>query len=186
MPWWQWLVDVLAVVLLLVALYAVALVVRRRWISRAGGTFDLSLRAGDLRPGRGWVLGVGRYAEDTLEFFRIFSVVPRPMDVVVRADVEYLGQRPPEASEAQRALRRARDRVLPARGRSGRARHGGVGRHRVPGLAGGRTSGTESPSGLGLSYLPPASADRRSVVATCGGRHTDRAPPTCGGPREEP
>jgi hypothetical protein len=100
MPWWQWLVDVLAAVLLLVALYAVALVVRRRWISRAGGTFDLSLRAGELRPGRGWVLGVGRYAEDTLEFFRIFSVVPRPMDVVVRAEVEYLGQRPPEPSEA--------------------------------------------------------------------------------------
>ncbi len=100
MPWWQWLVDALGAVLLLVALYAVALVVRRRWISRAGGTFDLSLRAGALRPGRGWVLGVGRYAEDTLQFFRVFSVVPRPMDVVVRAEVEYLGQRMPEASEA--------------------------------------------------------------------------------------
>ena len=58
MPWWQWLVDVVGVVLLLVVLYAVALVFRRRWISRAGGTFDLSLRSGDLRPGRGWVLGV--------------------------------------------------------------------------------------------------------------------------------
>ncbi len=46
------------------------------------------------------MLGVGRYAEDTLEFFRIFSVVPRPMDVVVRADIEYLGQRPPTTSEA--------------------------------------------------------------------------------------
>ncbi len=100
MPWWQWLVDVLGGVLLLVVLYAVALVVRRRWISRAGGTFDLSVRTGEPRPGRGWVLGVGRYAEDTLQFFRIFSVVPRPMDVVVRAEVEYLGQRPPEASEA--------------------------------------------------------------------------------------
>jgi hypothetical protein len=100
MPWWQWLVDVLGAALLLVVLYAVALVVRRRWISRGGGTFDLSLRSGDLRPGRGWVLGVGRYSADTLEFFRIFSVLPRPKDVVVRADVEYLGQRRPEPVEA--------------------------------------------------------------------------------------
>ncbi len=155
MPWWQWLVDVLGGVLLLVALYAVALVVRRRWISRAGGTFDLSLRAGEPRPGRGWVLGVGRYAEDTLQFFRIFSVVPRPMDVVVRAEVEYLGQRPPEASEAERALRRARHRLLPPGAGAGRARDGRVGRDRLPVLAGGRSSGPESPAGLGLPVLTP-------------------------------
>jgi hypothetical protein len=100
MPWWQWLVDVVGVVLLLVALYAVVLVVRRRWISRAGGTFDLSMRGGDARAGRGWVLGVGRYSDDTLEFFRIFSVLPRPRDVVVRSEVEYLGQRSPQPAEA--------------------------------------------------------------------------------------
>lgn len=99
MPWWQWLLDSLGAVLLLVLLYGVALVARRRWISRAGGTFDLSLRTGDLRPGRGWVLGVGRYTEDTLEFFRIFSVLPRPRDLVVRSEVEYLGQRPAEPRE---------------------------------------------------------------------------------------
>jgi len=93
MPWWQWVVDVLGVAIALVVVYAVALIARRRWISRAGGTFDLSLRSGLLRPGRGWALGVGRYTEDTLEFFRIFSVSPRPMDAIVRSDVEYLGQR---------------------------------------------------------------------------------------------
>lgn len=100
MPWWQWLLDVVGAVLLLVVLYAVVLVIRRRWISRAGGTFDLSLRAGELTPGRGWVLGVGRYSSGRLEFFRIFSALPRPRDVVDRADVEYLGRRSPDAAEA--------------------------------------------------------------------------------------
>ncbi len=45
MPLWQWLVDSLGVILLLVVVYGVALVVRRRVLSRNGGTFELSHRA---------------------------------------------------------------------------------------------------------------------------------------------
>ena len=45
MPIWEWLLESAAVVLLLVLLLGVALVVRRRWLSRHGGTFELSYRA---------------------------------------------------------------------------------------------------------------------------------------------
>lgn len=106
MPLWQLALDAVGVVLLLVLLYGVALVLRRRWIARDGGTFELSHRArsdsfGEGRPtGRGWVLGIGRYSGDALEFFRVFSVAPRPMTTLVRADLVYHGQRDPLGSEA--------------------------------------------------------------------------------------
>ena len=103
MPLWQWVVDSIGVLLLLVLLYGVALVVRRRWITRNGGTFELShrvLSADKGRPGRGWVLGLGRYSGGVLEFFRIFSLSPRPRHVLARADLVYDGQREPSGAEA--------------------------------------------------------------------------------------
>jgi hypothetical protein len=104
MPLWQWVVDSVGVLLLLVLLYALCLVIRRRWIARSGGTFDLSLRdhhrARTEKVGRGWVLGVGRYSGDALEFFRIFSVSPRAMRVLERGDLQYQGQRSAIGPEA--------------------------------------------------------------------------------------
>ncbi len=106
MPWWQWLVDSVGVLLLLVLLYGAGLVVRRRWITRHGGTFELSHRVGPRNgepatdSGRGWILGLGRYSGGTLEFFRIFSLSPRPLQVVSRGDLSYDGQREPSAAEA--------------------------------------------------------------------------------------
>ena len=106
MPLWQWIVDSIGVLLLLVVLYALALVLRRRWITRDGGTFELSHRlvaaAADEsgRAGRGWVLGLGRYSGPQLEFFRIFSLSPRPLHVVERGDIGYDGQRDPVGAEA--------------------------------------------------------------------------------------
>ena len=78
MPVWQWLLDSAGVVLLLVLLFGLLLVVRRRVLSRHGGTFELSVRERGRPTGRGWVLGMGRYREDSLEWFRIFSPLPRP------------------------------------------------------------------------------------------------------------
>src|SRR6476659_737799 len=72
---WQWLADSAGFVLLLVLLYGLALVVRRRTLSRHGGTFELSVRVRSTQAGRGWVLGLGRYDGERLEWFRIFSVV---------------------------------------------------------------------------------------------------------------
>ncbi len=99
MPWWQWLVDVAGLCLLLLFLYAAALLVRRRLLTRAGGTFEVSLRTQTEHPGRGWVLGVGRYVGDAIEVFRLFSLRMRPLRVLVRADLEVVGQREPEGME---------------------------------------------------------------------------------------
>ena len=93
MPWWQWLVDVAGLCLLLLLLYAAALLVRRRLLTRSGGTFEVSLRARADRPGRGWVLGVGRYAGDDFEVFRLFSLRMRPLRSLPRSGLEVVGQR---------------------------------------------------------------------------------------------
>ena len=99
MPIWEWLLDSAAGILLLVLLLGVALIVRRRWLSRHGGTFELSYRARDTRPGRGWLLGLGRYAGDQLEWFRIFSLSPRPKRVWDRVTLSYVDRREPEGVE---------------------------------------------------------------------------------------
>ena len=100
MPWWEWLVDLAGVLLLLVLLYGLSLVVRRRWLSRHGGTFEFSVRVRSQRAGRGWILGLGRYSGDALEWFRIFSLSTRPKLRFRRADLEYVGRRDPGGVEA--------------------------------------------------------------------------------------
>jgi hypothetical protein len=99
-PVWEWLVDSAGVLLFLVLVYGLGLVFRRRWLSRHGGTFEFSVRVRSGRAGRGWVLGVGRYTVDCLEWFRIFSLSPRPRFLYSRADLEYVSRREPERAEA--------------------------------------------------------------------------------------
>ena len=99
MPLWQLLLDAAGAVLVLVLLYGLALVVRRRVLSRHGGTFELSYRVRSERAGRGWLLGLGRYSGDDLEWFRIFSLAPRPKRVWERTALSYLGRRDPEGTE---------------------------------------------------------------------------------------
>jgi Protein of unknown function (DUF2550) len=100
MPLWEWLADSSGAFLLLLLLYGLALVVRRRWISRYGGTFEASIRVRSGRAGRGWLLGVARYTGDGLEWFRIFSLAPRPRYAYRRAELEYVGRREPSGVEA--------------------------------------------------------------------------------------
>src|SRR3954451_21792783 len=99
MPGWPWLFASSGVLLLRAPLYALALVARRRWISRSGGTFEFSVRVRPGRAGRGWVLGVGRYTGDDPEWFRIFSLAPRARYTYRRVDLEYVGRRDPEGVE---------------------------------------------------------------------------------------
>ncbi len=99
MPLWQLLLDAAGAVLVLVLLYGLSLVVRRRVLARHGGTFELSFRARSERAGRGWLLGLGRYSGDSLEWFRIFSLSPRPKRVWRRATLSYSGRREPAGTE---------------------------------------------------------------------------------------
>ena len=89
-------VALVAIAVLLVG----ALVVRRRLISRAGGTFDCSLR---LRPGeygRGWVMGVARFGDDRIDWYRTFSFAPRPKRTLSRSALHIVGRRRPKGAEA--------------------------------------------------------------------------------------
>lgn len=97
---WQWLVDSAGALLLIVLGYGVLLVARRRWLARDGGTFELSVRTSTRVPARGWVLGVGRYDEDALEWFRIFSLWPRPKRRWRRAELTFVSQRQPTRVES--------------------------------------------------------------------------------------
>src|SRR5918998_1740682 len=99
MPLWQLVLDALAAVLLLVLLYGLALVVRRRVLSRNGGTFELSYRVGPEKGGRGWLLGIGRYSGDRLEWFRIFSLWPGPKPAWQRSALSFVASRTPEGVE---------------------------------------------------------------------------------------
>jgi hypothetical protein len=105
MPWWQALLDSLGTVVALVALCFIWLFGRRRWLSRRGSTFDCSVRLKAVARGRaststrGWTLGVGRYAGDNLEWFRVFSFSPRPRHVFSRS-MHVVGRRTPKGAEA--------------------------------------------------------------------------------------
>ncbi len=100
MAWWEWFVDVAGALLVLLLLYGLVLVVRRRLISRHGGTFEFSVRVRSGRAGRGWILGVGRYTGDDLEWFRIFSLSPRPRLTYRRTELSYTGRRDPAGVES--------------------------------------------------------------------------------------
>ncbi len=99
MPVWQWLLDATLGLLLLVLVYGLALIVRRRLLSRKGGTFDLSYRVRPERVGRGWLLGLGRYSGETLEWFRIFSLSPRPKRSWARSGLAFDARRDLEGAE---------------------------------------------------------------------------------------
>jgi hypothetical protein len=62
-------------VLLLAAL--VAVVLRRRRLTARLGTFDCSIRQARGHRRR-WALGVARYETDRLDWYRTFSLSPRP------------------------------------------------------------------------------------------------------------
>lgn len=99
MTWVEWLLQVSGLVLLLAVAWVLGLVVRRRVIARHGGTFELSHRLGSDDRGRGWVLGIGRYSGERLEWFRIFTLWPGPKAVWDRDQLTYDGRRAPMGAE---------------------------------------------------------------------------------------
>ena len=84
---------------LVVVLALVAIGVRRRVLQRRYGTIDLSLRLARRGNGRGWVLGVGRFEGDDLQWYRVFSLAPRPRRTLSRRTLEVRGRRDPRGPE---------------------------------------------------------------------------------------
>lgn len=105
MPVWEAFADSLGIIAALIAAAFAFLFVRRRLLSRGGGTFECSVRfsipskQSTVASARGWTLGLGRYVGDSLEWFRVFSFLPRPQHVFGR-DVRVLSRRRPEGAEA--------------------------------------------------------------------------------------
>jgi hypothetical protein len=100
MPWEWVLVDSVVALVALVVGLPLLLVVRRRWLTRGGNVFELSVNdSGGVSP-RGWTLGLGRYSEDRLEWYRFFSWGIRPSRVFERSSLVAIGQRVPHGPEA--------------------------------------------------------------------------------------
>jgi hypothetical protein len=87
-----------AVLVLLIGV--VAFLLRRLVLARGLGTFDCSLRGRTSRRAGGWILGVARYEADRLDWFRVFTMSPRPARSLARADLEILDSRVPEGQES--------------------------------------------------------------------------------------
>jgi hypothetical protein len=103
--------EVLGLLVLLLAISLGLLAARQRWLARQGGTFPCSLRLSTTTPSAGWALGVARYNQGLLEWFRFFSYSLRPRLVFPRSDVRVLESREPDMVESvslgadQRVLR---------------------------------------------------------------------------------
>ena len=94
--------EVLLITIGIIAVLAVAwLWLRRRWLSRTGGTFACSLRHDISTPGSRWVLGVARYRQQELQWFPSFSPWLWPTRRFDRAQVHAGVQRRPSANEAE-------------------------------------------------------------------------------------
>jgi hypothetical protein len=97
---WVGVVQILGLCVVLIALSLIMLALRQRWLNRLGGNFECSLRLRVTTPGAGWVLGVCRYKEGILEWFRFFSYSPKPRLVFARSELRVLETRDPDPIEA--------------------------------------------------------------------------------------
>lgn len=87
-------VAVLVLVGVLAALFA-----RRLILTLGGGSVEMSVRLSERTEGRGWALGIGRFAGDKLKWYRMFSLSPRARRTFTREELAIEGRRPPEWPE---------------------------------------------------------------------------------------
>ena len=100
MEGWLGIVEITVLVALCLVLPLALLAGRRRWLARLGGTFECSLRLRNVSRTGGWSLGIGRYNQEILEWFRFFSFALRPRKSFVRRHVRVIDTREPSAAEA--------------------------------------------------------------------------------------
>lgn len=91
--------EVVGLVLVLLAAALLAVAGRRRLLQRQGGALDVALRLRPQARGGGWVLGVGRFVDDDLRWYRVFSLSPRPRRTLSRRGLQVLERRRPVDGE---------------------------------------------------------------------------------------
>ncbi len=96
-------IEIVVGVPLAVVLLLLAVAVRLRGLHRAGGAVEVSMRLRREDAGRGWANGIGRFVDDELRWYRVFSLSPRPRRTLSRRDLQVTGRRAP-ASVERRAL----------------------------------------------------------------------------------
>ncbi|MEJ3750910.1 DUF2550 domain-containing protein [Actinomycetes bacterium KLBMP 9797] len=90
----EWIgIGVLILFVLVAALFA------RRAIMARVGTIRLNLRVSTLVIGRGWSAGFGRFIDDELRWYRMFSFAIRPKRVLSRHGLVVERRRAPEGPE---------------------------------------------------------------------------------------
>jgi hypothetical protein len=88
------LLLLLEIVAGLACLLLLLFVARRIFLARAVGSFDCSIR--DLGSGS-WSFGIARYGAGRLDWYRVFSLSPKPSRVYRRDRLEIIGRRDPTA-----------------------------------------------------------------------------------------
>lgn len=93
------LLIVVACALGAVLVFVLVFTIRRYLLTRQGGTFDCSLRRETGRSRGTWIPGVARYESDRLDWFRIFTLNPRPGRSLTRTRLVIIERRDPEGPE---------------------------------------------------------------------------------------
>ncbi len=94
--WWSWTAVAVGLLVLVALIPVFWLFIRRRWLAGRGRVFECSLK----RPGAGWTLGVARFRDEDLEWYRVFALSLRPRITFHRHETRVVRVRPPEAGEA--------------------------------------------------------------------------------------
>ncbi|MBT0772079.1 DUF2550 domain-containing protein [Kineosporia sp. J2-2] len=96
--------EILGALLVLFGLVLALFILRRYLLARNGATFDCSLKREHPRRASAWILGVARYSEHRLEWFRIFTISPRPSRVLDRSQLDLVEWKPPNEDEIHAIL----------------------------------------------------------------------------------
>lgn len=100
MPLWLWVADFLAACVGLLLLLVISVGIRRRWLLRGGGAFEMSVnRSREARSAQGWMIGIAVYRDAEVEWYRTFSLMMRPKFRFPRGRVLVVGRRHPQGTE---------------------------------------------------------------------------------------
>ncbi|PID55324.1 MAG: hypothetical protein CSA58_03115 [Micrococcales bacterium] len=84
---------------LVITVAVVAFLLRRLWLVRMSSSFPCSLRSHGPGGRQRWSAGVARYRATHLDWYRVFSLSPRPTHRFRRSNLYIIHQRAPAGGE---------------------------------------------------------------------------------------